>query len=55
MNMKTTAKFLSEWVKKNQGHFVKMDFLEKWKLAISLNTLIERKSHFIRVMVGNKT
>lgn len=39
----------------NQGHFVKMDFLEKWKLAISLNTLIERKSHFIRVMVGNRT
>ena len=54
--MKRTAKFLSFGVGYNQDQFVEMDFLEKkWKLAISLNTVIERKSHFITVMVGYKT
>lgn len=45
MGMKPIARFLSFTM--GQGYIVEMDFMEKWKLVISLNTLIEKKSHFI--------
>lgn len=53
--MKPPAKILSLRMDYNQSHFVERDFLEKWKLAISLNILIEIKFPFMRVMIGNKT
>lgn len=41
--MKTEANFSFRmgWKK---GHLVEMNFCEKWKLAISLNTLTEKKN-----------
>lgn len=40
MSMKPIARFLS--FRKGQGYFVEMDFMEKWKLVISFNTLLEK-------------
>lgn len=44
MGMKPIARFLS--FRMGQGYIVEMDFMEKWKLVISLNTLIEKKIPF---------
>lgn len=40
MGIKLIARFLS--FRMGQGYFVEMDFMKKWKLVISLNTLIEK-------------
>lgn len=45
----TYSKIFSFRMGQNQGHFVQMDFLEKWKLAIFLNTLIEKNIAFYKM------